>query len=133
LYHQTVNKYNIKNQIFTVVDKSLAEFWKSKNLSELDFYCRDCWNLLIDLNEAKNIRYKPKLAKRRNRFVCTDSGKRYVESPFSRWSIVGRELSGKIFFRHLCWDCFFGRLPETEEQARELLRVVMDYLGKPSK
>lgn len=108
----------MKDQIFAVVDKSLAEFWKSQSLSESDFYCRNCGNLLIDLNEAKNVRYKPKPAEYRNRFVCIDSGKWYVESPFSRWSIVGRRLSGKIFFRHLCWDCFFRRLPEVEDIPR---------------
>ena len=108
----------MKDQVFTVVDESLVEFWKSQNLVESDFYCRDCGSLLIDIEEAKNIQYKPKLAERRNRFVCMDSGKRYVESPFSRWSIVGRTLSGKTFFRHLCWDCFFRRLPEVEDIPR---------------
>ena len=108
----------MKDYIFDIVDKSLIEYWKSQNLSESDFYCRECGNILIDLNEAKNIRYKPGFAERRNRFVYIDSKKRYVESAFSRWSILGRDLSGKIFFRHLCWDCFFKHLPEIEDIPR---------------
>lgn len=108
----------MKDYIFDIIDKSLIEYWKSWNLSESDFYCRKCGNILIDLNEAKNIQYKPGLAERRNRFVYIDSKKRYVESAFSRWSIIGRDLSGKIFFRHLCWDCFFKHLPEIEDIPR---------------
>ena len=28
----------------------------------------------------------------------------------NRWLVLGRTLSGKTYFRHLCWDCFFDRL-----------------------
>lgn len=28
----------------------------------------------------------------------------------NRWLVLGRTLSGKTFFRHLCWDCFFDKL-----------------------
>lgn len=28
----------------------------------------------------------------------------------NRWLVLGRNIAGKTYFRHLCWDCFFDKL-----------------------
>ena len=48
-------------------------------------------------------------------------GKRYgfSENEHNRWLVKGRTLSGKTFFRHLCWDCFFKELRNTVDINRK--------------
>lgn len=108
-------------KIFNIVNSTLVEYWKSKNLTEKDFFCRDCGRLIIDLNEASNIKYNKKSKRASFKFLNINNKnnfKYYVESEYSRWCIKGRDLSGKTFFRHLCWDCFFRHLPEIEDIPR---------------
>lgn len=106
---------NIK--IFDSVDKSLVDFWKSHNLEEKDFYCRTCGKLMLDLDQIKDLKI------RHFQHVGKDTiglfAKRLVPpNEINRWLVLGRTLSGKTYFRHLCWDCFFDRLfKEKNDQA----------------
>ena len=104
---------------FRQFDKGLVDYWKSNNLTEKDFFCRNCGKVLIDTQVVSDVRYNRKRKDFNGRFsIMSVSRKKYIESPFSRWAVKGRILSGKIFFRHLCWDCFFKKLPDIEDIPR---------------
>ena len=45
----------MSESIFEVLDASLVNDWKNHDLTEKDFYCRDCGKLIIDLDEIKNV------------------------------------------------------------------------------
>lgn len=105
--------------MFSNVHESVLKFWNDNNLTEKDFYCRDCGKLLIDLPTVENIEYvnsKKPFFKIRGKSSRYD---KFVEPAEQRWCISGRNLSGKIFFRKICWDCFFTKLKQTEDIAKK--------------
>lgn len=97
------------------IDKSLIEYWKSFNLSENDFHCRECGKLMIDFRDLLNVGYNKNMVGKQLILYKRIKTKQYVESEQNRWLIRGRTLSGKTYFRHLCWDCFFKHLGEIED------------------
>ena len=105
-------------KIFDIANPNLVEYWKQNGLTEKDFYCRECGKLLIDMDELPLLKFSLKPKSLRDRFIDVRTGQRFTESANSRWCLKGREMSGKVFFRHLCWDCFFKHLPEVEDIPR---------------
>ena len=105
-------------KIFDIANPNLVEYWKQNGLTEKDFYCRECGKLLIDMDELPLLKFSLKPKFLRDRFIDVRTGQRFTESANSRWCLKGREMSGKVFFRHLCWDCFFKHLPEVEDIPR---------------
>lgn len=104
--------------IFEYAHPSLVQYWKSHGLSEHDFKCRKCGTLIPDIDEIGNVEYHD--VKDVNRqFLNTVNGRPYRESETSRWSVKGRTLSGKTYFRHLCWDCFFKQLVDAVKTTEE--------------
>lgn len=95
---------------------TLVEYWKSHNLSIKDFYCRECGKFMLDLENLKDASYLPTAKKLQQKF------RGYVESEQNRWLVKGRYLSGKVYFRHICWDCFFKHLPEIENISKRALK-----------
>ena len=45
------------NNIFSSLDTSLVSYFAANNIKESDFYCRECGNLMIDVNEIKGLIY----------------------------------------------------------------------------
>lgn len=103
------------NTCFYNIDKSIITYWHNNNLTEQDFYCRNCHKLMLNVDELQNVVYVND-NKKNNRplFVYQKknkpSSKLYIESETNRWLVKGRILSNKTYFRHLCWDCFFEKL-----------------------
>ena len=96
--------------IFEQIDRSLIDYWNGHNIAEKDLYCQKCNKLMINLDELKDVVVKTNI---HNEFVfCHNNSSRqiYIESPINRWVIKGRILSGKVYFRHLCWDCLFKEI-----------------------
>jgi hypothetical protein len=104
------NEYNFNREI--------VEYWKHFGLTEKDFYCRECGKLMLDFSTINNLQFKPKLY---NGEITSKSVVKYkttypyVDSEHNRWLVTGKTLSGKTYFRHLCWDCFFKHLSEIED------------------
>ena len=97
----------MKNIIFenNDIDNSIKEFWKLHNLTENDFYCKHCGKLLIDINELKGVIYNPTI-----QFKFIKDKSLYKESIINRFSVKGKLLTDKIYFKKLCWDCFHTEL-----------------------
>lgn len=99
-------------------NKEIIEYWKHFGLTEKDFHCRECGKLMLDFSTINNLQFKPNL---NNGEITSKSVVKYkttypyVESEHNRWLVTGRTLSGKTFFRHLCWECFFKHLSEIED------------------
>lgn len=108
---------NTKEEIFSKVDKSIVEYWKFLGLTENDFYCRDCGNLIIDLDEITYL--KTSITKYRKFFTTNKQIKKYIESDNNRWAVIGKTLSGKTYHRKICWKCFFKKLRATTDIARK--------------
>ena len=100
-------------------NNTIKEYWKQHGLTEKDFYCRECGKLMLDAENAEIVDYNPN---RSERFIFVDKSlpgfRPYVESDSNIWLVKGRNLSGKVFFRHLCWDCLFKHLGEVEDIPR---------------
>lgn len=104
---------------FSNIDKSIIDFWSKHKITEKDLYCRKCNSLMIDFDEASNVKIIS--PGKHQYFCCKDNPKKlYVESPQNRWCIKGRELSGKTYFRHLCWDCLKKEMTYAIEHNDEL-------------
>ena len=107
----------MSESIFEVLDASLVNDWKNHDLTEKDFYCRDCGKLIIDLDEIKNVQVdRSTQAKFLIRIPKT---KKYIESDHNRWAVIGRKINGKIYYRKICWECFFKKLRATTDIARK--------------
>ena len=109
--------------VFFQVDQSIVDYWKDQNLTEADFYCRDCGSLLLNIGELNDVKFvqhakNGKLLTHPS-FKNCKTGKKYIESPHNRWCVVGRKLSNKVFFRKICWKCFFTKLVQTIDVARK--------------
>ena len=99
---------------------NIKEYWKENGLSDKDFYCRECGKLMLDVENAEHVRYDPSQTKFICKFIDSESKKfkLFVESDANIWLVKGRFLSGKTYFRHLCWDCLFKHLGEVEDIPR---------------
>lgn len=54
-------------------------------------------------------------------YMKPGSNKKYYgfsEGEANQWLVKGKTLSGKTFFRRICWDCFFKRLRATVDIDR---------------
>ena len=58
---------------------------------------------MVNYDEVKNVIVKTN--EKGYVFYDTKLKKTYIESPQNRWCVKGRTLSGKTYFRHLCWNC----------------------------
>jgi hypothetical protein len=97
-------------------NKEIIEYWKHFGLTEKDFHCRECGKLMLDFSTINNLQFKPKNGEITSKSVVKyKTTQPYVESEHNRWLVTGRTLSGKTFFRHLCWECFFKHLSEIED------------------
>ena len=101
-------------------NESIKEYWKEHGLLDRDFYCRECGKLMLDLENAERVKYDSSQKKFRERFIDSKSEKFkiFIESDSNIWLVKGRVLSGKTYFRHLCWDCLFKHLGEVEDIPR---------------
>jgi len=110
-------QYNVfMKKFFNKLNSSLIDYWTSCGLNEKSFYCRSCGKMMLDLSEIKNLCHND-----RGFYVITPTNHiryGYTENEMNRWLVKGRTISGKIFFRHCCWDCFFKQLRETVDIAR---------------
>ena len=116
------------------MDKTIVDYWRSHGLKEKDFYCRDCGKLLINLEELKGVKFSFIDQKTGKVWLRKPDGKYYVESQQNQWVVKGRTFSGKTFFRHICWDCLFKKIPQVilerkdtssdERNHRRWLRMV---------
>lgn len=95
------------------IDKKLIEYWQENNLTESDFYCKECGKPLFDFSILEKIEFGGILRKDSSvpYLKYRNSKQRYIESEQERWAIIGRFLSGKHYQRKICWDCFFKLLP----------------------
>ncbi len=73
---------------------------------------------MIDIEDLDGVGYNPDRIGKQCMIYKGDRRTQYVESDKNRWCIRGRTLSGKTYFRHLCWDCFFKHLKEIEDIPR---------------
>ena len=106
-----------KNNIFTQLDASLVQYFKSYRLTQHDFYCTLCNTCLVDINDLKLYRY---ISKRNDKkikpyFEKNVNGQyvKIVKEPIEyRWILHGKYLTrnNKTVFRHVCWNCFFDQL-----------------------
>lgn len=97
------------------VSASLIDYWKSFGLTENDFHCRECGNLMLDFENLTGVEYNEKASRKCLELYRQEKGIQYTESEKNRWLVRGRTLSGKTYFRHLCWDCFFKHLGDVED------------------
>ena len=99
------------------------------NVHEKDLYCRKCNRLLIDIDEISNVIVRLEC---KNAFFCYKYSPScsYTESSKNRWCVKGRELSGKTYFRHLCWDCLKKEIPYAIEHNDELQLISPSRLKK---
>ena len=98
---------------------SIKAYWLENNLSDKDFYCRECGKFMLDTKELEEITYDPSMESFRNRFYRGENKRAvYAESNVNIWLVKGKVMSGKAFFRHLCWDCLFKHLGEVEDIPR---------------
>lgn len=103
-------------ELFSENKLDIVRYWKDNNLKPSNFYCRECGKCMLDFGELDEIRYNPNLKNKQTILnMYENSAKQYVESDINRWLVKGRTLSGKTYFRHLCWDCFFKHLGEIED------------------
>ena len=114
---------------FNELDSSLIDFWKMHGISEKDLHCRKCGSALVNFDELENIEVIHGL----DGFLFRDKdaySKWYVESPQNRWCVKGRTLSGKTYFRHLCWDCLKKEIPYAIEHNDKLQLISPSRLKK---
>lgn len=48
---------------------------------------------------------------------------KYTESAQNRWLVKGRTFSGKVYFRHLCWNCLKAEIVDAIQRQDELCMV----------
>ena len=109
--------------LFSSLDDSLVLYWKKHSLDENSFYCRACGNLMLDISQIDVLKYDPVKDDFYHETFSNKSKTRkrygYNENETNRWLVKGRTLSGKTFFRRLCWDCFFKQLRATIDIQRK--------------
>lgn len=100
------------------LDKSLKDYLlRDRTVSE--FFCRDCRKPLLDFDNLKNVVVS--VSKNGNYNIKYTNKKHtyYIETEHDRWCFHGKTMSGKVFYRHICWDCFFKKLRATTDIARK--------------
>lgn len=99
----------------------MVKYFTELGLTEKDFWCTECGECLVDINDLKKFRYiikqkykgtplkSPYLAKVDNNNIVAI----LAEPEEYRWLLKGKYLSEthKTVFRHICWNCFFKLLP----------------------
>ena len=95
--------------------KNLVEYWETHGLTIDDFYCRCCGKFMLDVDDLVDVGYNTRIKVDSLRLYKSRKVKHYVESEKNRWLVRGRTLSGKVYFRKICWDCFFKQLPDIED------------------
>ena len=106
------------DEIELINKKNLIEYWKDHNLTAEDFNCRCCGKFMLDLTDIEDVGYNKTIKAKQLLLYKSKKNKQYVESEMNRWLVWGRQLSGKTYFRHICWDCFFKQLPDIEDIPR---------------
>lgn len=121
------------NTLFAKLDQSVVKYWQLIGRTEKDFYCRSCGELMLDLDDFKNVEvildtrenhprvyeFVRRVFPRRQKMSIFNGTRAYIENENNRWLIKGRVLSGKSFYRHTCWKCFFKNLRATVDVARK--------------
>ena len=97
---------------------NLIDYWKDNGQSIEDFHCRNCGKFMLDTDDLVNVGYNKDNKTRLLRLYRKLKNKQYVESEQNRWLVTGRYLSGKTYFRRICWDCFFEELKNIEDIPR---------------
>jgi hypothetical protein len=97
---------------------NLIDYWKDSGQSIEDFYCKSCGKFMLDLDDLIDVGYNKDNKTRLLRLYRKLKNKQYVESEQNRWLVTGRFLSGKHYFRRICWDCFFKELGNIEDIPR---------------
>ena len=97
---------------------NLIDYWKDSGQSIEDFYCKSCGKFMLDLDDLIDVGYNKDNKIRLLRLYRKLKNKQYVESEQNRWLVTGRFLSGKHYFRRICWDCFFKELGNIEDIPR---------------
>lgn len=112
------------NTLFAKLDQSVVKYWQLIGRIEKDFYCRSCGELMLDLDDFKSVEvildtrenhphvyeFVRRVFPRRQKMSIFNGTRAYIENENNRWLIKGRVLSGKSFYRHTCWKCFFKNL-----------------------
>lgn len=110
---------------FKQVDASISQFWTEHGLKPKDFFCRSCGKFMLDIDQLKDLQLKhyfhvkqPKIGLflKPSLRVCV------APNESNRWLVLGRTLSGKTYFRHLCWDCFFDKLFAEDKDIKQKAR-----------
>lgn len=96
-------------------DKRIIPYWEHFGLTEKDFYCRECGEFMLDIDSIGQLRLNKNGDFNTRKVFKAGKNGIYTESEHNRWLVTGRTLSGKTYFRHLCWDCFFKHLGEIED------------------
>ena len=97
---------------------NLIDYWKDSSQSIENFHCRSCGKFMLDLDDLVDVGYNKENKTRLLRLYRKLKNKQYVESEQNRWLVTGRYLSGKHYFRRICWDCFFKELGNIEDIPR---------------
>ena len=108
------------------IHPSLVEYWAAHETTLSNMYCRECGELMLDLENLEHVeiiydtregkdgracfvqRYSPKTTA--SIFSGTMS---FIPNETNRWLVNGKNLSGKVFHRRICWKCFFKKLRAT--------------------
>ena len=98
--------------------KNLVNYWIDHGQHIEDFNCRCCGKFMLDLDNLSGVGYNKKVKSKLLKLYQDKKGAQYVESEQNRWLVRGRILSGKVFFRRICWECFFKQLPTVEDIPR---------------
>lgn len=112
-----------KINVFTQVDQSFVQYWIKHNLSNKDFYCRNCEKLMLDLDQLNGLTLKKYIHVGIEKYGLFSKQKKLIApNENNRWLVFGRTLSGKTYFRHLCWDCFFDKLFKEDQNIKQKAR-----------
>ena len=107
-----------KNNVFNILDESLVRHFLKHNMTANDLFCRECKRLLFDIEFAKSIvckfekTVKGQSVPLKQEIFCVNGKITAVEPEEMRWILIGKNIFGKQYFRHLCWDCFYKHLGE---------------------
>lgn len=95
------------------IPQLVLRYWKIIGLKDIrHLYCKHCGKFMLDIDDLNRI-----IDLRHNKlysyYLCDKNCQRHIESLQNRFLVNGKNFSGKIFFRQLCWDCFHEELEKT--------------------
>jgi len=106
------------------VDPSILRFLASTNRTMDDLFCRDCGKQMISDEVLASLRYfdvmksgKPLKKPYVKNIECDKPT--FIECDEDRWIINGKKIGDKKYHRHICWDCFFKKIPYYIEHNSE--------------